>query len=181
MNIDRFTINWKMVETLAYDLRADHPLEWHEGAMLEQLMHWYASRDERFSRYGFQWSQPDGFIIYCPAVQVPDWDKGEYRFKDWGYQVKEWYVGEAAIAAFLGLEIKGIGLRMKPTQPAIKQIYKHFGSATDAVDWIGRQIPKHHGMTLDEYRKENKGSLRLIPRYIVDGKDVKDHPDHTFR
>lgn len=152
-NNERIAANWRMVECLAKEVCRDMPVEWHEGPMLEQLLHWYASRDERFRFAGFQWSQPDGFILYCPKGAVPCWYESRGKFRDWRHEKEEWYVGEAAMAAFLGLEVRSEGFRMKPTVPSLSTIYKHFASAPEAIDWIHRRTAKEHGMRTAEYDK----------------------------
>ena len=155
---ERSRLNWLMVECLAKEVWRDFPVEWSKGAMLEQLMHWFASRDERFRWAGFQWSQPDGFLVYAP-YGFPHSDE---KFATWRDNHQEWYVGEAAIAAFLGLDLKGHGMRMNPTEAALKVIYREFGSAGEATAWISQQSAKRHGMLTRDYMKTVTGEWPFI-------------------
>lgn len=142
---------WVMVDCLAKEVWRDFPTEWHEGAMLEQLMHWYAAHDLRFRRIGFQWSQGDGFLVYRRSADLVADPLVGQKIAEWSEHDHDWYVGEAAIAAFLGLEIRGIGRRMVPTAPSLKVIYRHFDAAPDAVRWVTRETAKKHGMSVTEY------------------------------
>jgi hypothetical protein len=169
-NSRRIALNWVMVECLAAEVWRDFPVEWHQGTMLEQLLHWYAARDLRFEWAGFWWSQPDGYLVYSPEGGVPPWHEGK-KFGAWRHEREEWYVGEAAMAAFLGLDVRSSGLRMAPTSQAMRVIYKRFGSAPEASDWINRQVSRRVGplfASSDSMGSSGSWPLIMAGRLVTD-------------
>lgn len=163
MNHKLIRAHWVMLDCLANEVARDFPLEWHAGTMIEQLFSYYAGRDIRFRARGFFWSQPDGCFVYWPDGLSSCKPGAEWPIKGFIHEHNLYapnvYVGDAAIAAFLGLEVVGKGLKMLPSADAQRVIYKEFPSAIEAINWISWETSKLFGYTV---RKQD--FLKGLPR-----------------
>jgi hypothetical protein len=111
---------WTMVDCLfdeVYLGRHDDTL--HGPEMLEELFRYFACHDRRFKAVGLGWDRR-GFMYY-------------------GH-----YIGEAAIAAFLGLGLTK-GTPERASQAALQIIYKPFADILEARVWLRWHVQKMYG------------------------------------
>lgn len=144
--------HWDMVDCLMDEV-VDKVLDkgLHGPEFIESLFHEFASHDKRFHNAGFFWQQASKPQKY-EAVKV----------QPGGYMYYKGYYGEAAIAAFLGMDIKGEGPSAQATVKTLEFIYRRFEDKYKAREWLHWHIQKMHGWTC-KARDFDKGCPRRWP------------------
>lgn len=145
--------HWEMVECLFDEIylgKHDDTLHSHE--MLEELFRYFASHDPRFHEAGLMWNLR-GYIEYI--------DGSGNRF-----------LAEAAIAAFLGLELKTSRGVPAANHAALRMIYRPFKDLLDGREWVRWHVQKMHGYSCKQ-RELWRGYPRDFPRISNQNKQLE--------
>lgn len=133
--------HWVMTNTLMEEVVGlVGPEGLHGHHLMEELFHQFAARDPRFNAEGFRWNQERGFMQYTSSMDGLN------------------YYGEAAIAAFLGMPVRGKGMQVQAKAASLRFIYRQFEDKYKARDYLRERTlrvcrkleqPDHDFMEID--------------------------------
>jgi len=148
--------HWEMIDCLMGEVH-DRKGALHGRDLLYSLFRDVACYDARFNAYGFIWNHQRGYMQFTAA-------DGEV------------YVGEAAIAAFLGLEMKTLRGRWEPGHTAVSIIYKRFADHVEAYRWIRWQVLKMDGHT-DKVKALKEPVRKVFPQISQKNNELQPEKD----